>query len=180
MSNSHKKVELLGNLANVAIIIVAILLVAVLVNIGLSPTPPKSVAVDSPQIKPGAKLSLADMDWTKSGQTLLLILSTNCRYCAESAPFYQRLAQQKAGRNNIRLVAVLPQSIGEGQKYLSDHSISVDEVRQSPPLAAYANATPALVLIDRTGSVVESWVGKLPPQKEAEVLDRFLSEQAGN
>lgn len=179
MSNSLKKVELLGNLANVAIIIVAILLGAVLVNIGLSPTSPKSVAVDSPQIKPGAKLSLPDMDWTKSGQTLLMILSTNCRYCTESAPFYQQLAQQ-AGRNNIRLVAVLPQSIGEGQKYLSDHSISVDEVRQSPPRAAYANATPTLVLIDRTGSVVESWVGKLPPQKEAEVLDRFLSEQAGN
>lgn len=116
------------------------------------------------------------MDWTKGGQTLLLVLSTNCHYCTESAPFYQRLAQQKAGRPDIRTVAILPQVIGESQKYLSDHSVSVDEVTQSAPGALYAKATPTLILVDKAGSVLSSWVGKLSPDKEQEVLERFLTQ----
>lgn len=109
-----------------------------------------------------------------------MVLSTNCHFCTESAPFYQRLAQQKAGRGDVRLMAVLPQSVGEAQKYLDDHGISVDEVRQAVPGAAYARGTPTLILVDRTGSVIESWVGKLPPEKEAEVLSHFLGERSGD
>jgi hypothetical protein len=177
MINIHKKVELIANLA---IIVVAILLCAVLINILRPSTPAKSVAAEGPRITPGIKLSLPGLDWNKGDQTLLMVLSVNCHYCTESTPFYQRLVQQKAEREDIRLVAILPQSTGEAQKYLNDHGVSVDEVRQAVPGAAYANATPTLILVDRTGLVVESWVGKLSTQKEAEVLDRFLSQRTSS
>jgi len=176
MSNPHKNTELL---VNIAIVIVAILLTAVLINIGLRPAIHRSVA-ENPRIMPGTKLSLPGVDWNDGSQTLLMVLSTNCRYCAESVPFYQQLAQQKAKRGDIRLVAILPQSISEAQKYLNDKHISVDEVRQSVFGAVYAGATPTLILVDRTGSVVQSWVGKLPVQKEEEVLGRFLSDPSRN
>jgi hypothetical protein len=29
-------------------------------------------------------------------------------------------------------------------------------------------------MVDSTGSIIESWMGKLPPEKEAEVLNHFL------
>lgn len=178
MRNSNKNLELL---VNVAIIIVAMLLGTVLARpLYVLPIPKQPDGVQSTLIKPGTKLSLSGLDWNKGDQTLLMVLSTNCRFCTESSPFYQRLVQQKGGRGDVRLVAVLPQSVIEAQKYLSDHDISVDEVRQSVPGAFYANATPTLILVDRTGSVVESWAGKLPPQKELEVLDRFLRNTAGN
>lgn len=177
MKNS-KKLELL---VNVAIIIVAMLLGAVLARpLYLLPIPNQPGGVQSTLIKPGTKLSMSGLDWNEGDQTLLMVLSTNCHFCTESSPFYQRLVQQKGGRGDVRLVAVLPQSIIEAQKYLSAHGISVDEVRQSVPGALYANATPTLILVDRTGSVVESWAGKLPPQKELEVLDRFLRNTAAN
>lgn len=177
MKSIHKRIELLSN---IGIIVVAILLSVVFVNRYLLPAFIKPEAADSARIKPGMKLSLSGVDWNKSDKTLLMVLSSNCRYCTESAPFYQQLAQQKVGREDVRLIAVLPQSVGEAQQYLSTHGISVDEIRQPVTGAVYARATPTLIMVDKTGSVVESWVGKLPPEKEAEVLSRFLGERSGS
>lgn len=177
MKNTHKRIELLSN---IGIIVVAILLGVVFVSRYLLPAFMKPVAVESQPIKPGMKLSLTGVDWNKSDKTLLMVLSTNCRFCTESAPFYQRLAQQKVGREDVRLIAILPQSVSEAQQYLGNYGISVDEIRQPVPGAAYAQATPTLIMVDKIGSVVESWIGKLPPEKEAEVLRRFLGERSGD
>ena len=176
MSNLHKRIELLSNLA---IIVVAILLGVVLVNRYLLPASPKPEAVEGAQLKPGMKLSLPGVDWGGSSKTLLLVLSTNCHFCTESAPFYQRLAQEKAKHGDVSLIAVMPQSVSEAQKYLSDHGVAVDQISQAAPSVAYARGTPTLIMVDKTGSVVESWVGKLPPEKEVEVLNRFLIERSG-
>jgi hypothetical protein len=172
-----KKIELIANLS---IIAVAILLCGILISLCLPQPPSKAVIAESPRILSGTKLTLPGLEWGKSSQTLLIVISTNCHFCTESAPFYQHLAQQKAGRRDIRMVAILPQSAAEAQKYLSAQGVSVDEIRQSAPGAVYARATPTLILVDRTGSVVESWVGKLPPQTEEEVLGRFLSDPTRN
>ncbi|HMG76330.1 MAG TPA: hypothetical protein VK582_22845 [Pyrinomonadaceae bacterium] len=170
-SSIPKQVELV---ANIAIVIIAILLGFVLVKRFILPQSSKPAVEERAQIAPGTKLSLPGVDWSKGDKTLLMVLSTNCHFCTESAPFYQRLAQQKAGHGDVRMVAALPQSTGEAQKYLNDHAISVDEVTQSVPGAVFARATPTLILLDRAGSVLESWVGKLSPEKEAEVSGRFF------
>lgn len=177
MTSLPKRVEFLSN---IGIIVVAILLGVVLVTRYLLPPSPKSEAADVAQIKPGIKLSLPGLDWGKSDRTLLMVLSTSCHFCTESTPFYQQLAQQKVGRSDVRLIAVLPQSIGEAQQYLGAHGISVDEIRQSVPGAIYARATPTLITVDKTGSVIQSWVGKLPAEKEAEVMRAFLSGRSGD
>ncbi|MCM3871403.1 MAG: redoxin family protein [Pyrinomonadaceae bacterium] len=176
MRNLHQKVQFL---ANIAIIVVAFSLGGVLVSRYALPIFHQTKNVEDPRIEPGMKLSLSGVDWNKSDKTLLMVLSTNCRYCTESAPFYQRVARQKVGHNNVKLIAVLPQSSGEAQQYLSTHGITVDETRQSVPRAVYARATPTLIVVDKNGSVIESWVGKLPPEKEAEVINRFLGEPGG-
>lgn len=166
-----KKLELL---ANVAIIVVALLLGAVLVKRYLLPQPSTAKTADA-RIQPGTKLSLPGMEWGRSDKTLLMVLSTQCHFCTESAPFYQRLAREQSHGGRARLVAVLPQSVAEAQKYLGEHGIAVDEVRQVSPDAVGAAGTPTLIMLDSAGSVVESWVGKLPPDKESEVITRLLA-----
>jgi len=171
MRNIHKKIEIASN---IAIITVALLFGSVLVSRYLLPaSTPKPVAVEDDGITAGTKLPLADVDWSKSDKTLLLVLSTTCRYCTESTPFYQKLVQQKAGRGNVRLIAVMPQSINEAQRYLSEHKISIDEVRQASLNTINVRGTPTLIVVDRTGAVVQSWAGKLPPEKETEVVQQF-------
>ena len=171
MNSLSKKLELI---ANVAIIVVALLLGAVLVKRYLLPQTTNARAVDA-RIQPGTRLSLPGMEWGRSDKTLLLVLSTQCHFCTESAPFYQRLAREQSRVGRARLVAVLPQSVAEAQKYLGEHGIAVDEVRQLSPDAVGAAGTPTLIMLDSAGSVVESWVGKLPPDKESEVITRLLA-----
>ena len=174
MNNLTKRIELL---ANVAIIVVALLLGAVLVKRYLLPQAPSPQA--QARIQPGTKLSVPGVEWGKNERTLLLVLSTTCHYCTESSPFYQRLAQEKAKKGGVGLVAVLPQSVDESRKYLNGLGVAVDDVRQAGLDTVQVRGTPTLIVADRTGAVVESWVGKLPAEAEAEVLDRFLGGSTG-
>lgn len=174
MNNLTKRIELL---ANIAIIVVAVLLGGALVRRYLWPQaePPQAQA----RIQPGTKLSVPGVEWEKNNRTLLLILSTTCRFCTENSPFYQRLAREKAKQGGVSLIAVLPQSVGDSQKYLNDLGVTVDDVKQAGLDAVQVRGTPTLILADRTGAVVESWVGKLPAEAEREVLDRFLGGRPG-
>jgi hypothetical protein len=167
MSQLLKKTEMV---ANIAIVLVAILLGVVLVKNYLLPKPQPTMPTP---VAAGTKLSLPGVDWKANGRTLVLALSTVCRYCTESGPFYQRVAQQRATNQNIRLVAVFPQSVADGQKYLSDLGVTVDEVRQARLDSINVMATPTLILANADGVVAESWQGKLPGETESELLARL-------
>lgn len=167
MKNISGKVEILSN---VVIIVVAILLGTVLISRYLISPPPNGPAAEPSRIQAGTVLPLADVDWSKSSKTLVMVLSTSCRFCTDSIPFYQKLSKQKGTRSDIRLLVLLPQTAEESGRYLSEHGISVDEVRRAQPSEVYAKGTPTLIVVDREGKVIDSWVGKLPPEKEDEVI----------
>lgn len=121
LTGFSQKIELAANLA---ILVVACLLATVLAKNYLlakpfDPVASRSNAVSQPlresPIKIGVKLSSAEMEFAGPGQTLILAISSTCHFCTESAPFYKKLGQSK---RNIRLVAVLPQPVEDGRKYL--------------------------------------------------------------
>lgn len=169
MDKLNKKLELA---INILIIAVVILIGVVFVrNYLLSPrSTPETVDYRVPA---GTKVSLPGIDWAQNGQTLLLVLRKGCRYCAESAPFYQRLAREAATKNGVHLVAVLPQEVNEGRQYLSGLGVPIDEVRQAGLDTLQVRGTPTLILVSGKGEVIESWAGKLPAEKETEVLRRI-------
>lgn len=170
MSGIIKRIELVANLA---IIAVAILLGVVLVRNYLLPrfqAPQRAAATSIP---PGTRLSMPGVDWKANGRTVVLALSTGCHFCTESAPFYQRVAHERAKAGNIRLVAVFPEPVSEGQKYLSNLGVAVDEVRQARLDSIGVAGTPTLILADNQGAVIESWLGRLPNEKESEFLGRL-------
>lgn len=174
MKNLTRRIEVASN---VAIIIVALLVGVVAVK--------RYVLTDqsaraNPQILAGSKVSMLDVDWSKSDQTLLLVLQKGCRFCTESAPFYRRLAQSAAqGRSNTQLIAVLPQDEREGRAYLNDLGVPI-ETKQATVGSLGASGTPTLILVNKAGEVKASWVGKLPAEKESEVLSRVETERASN
>lgn len=168
MNNLAKRIEFL---ANVSIILVAALLSIVLVKNYLltssqKPKPAVSSTADS-QIRAGTKISLPDIDWAKNGQTIVLAISDQCHFCSESALFYQRLSSE---RGQTQLIAVLPQSVEEGKKYLDGLNVSVDDVKQVPLASLGIMSTPTLILVDTQGVAINSWVGKLAADREREVL----------
>lgn len=158
--NILKKTELL---ANVAIIIVAVLLGGVLIKRYLLTSDDAFGDRNNvSRITAGTKVSLPEIDWAKSDRTLLLVLSKGCRFCSESATFYQRLVRDTDGRG-VQFVAVLPQDVNEGRKYLNELGVTINEVKQSSLDSLGVGGTPTLILVNREGAVTDSWVGKLPP-----------------
>ena len=170
MNAFHKRVELF---ANIAIILVAISLVVVLAKRFVFTGPAPNTTAESSQPNIGAKLSLPDVDWSKSNKNLILVLSDSCKYCSESAPFYQHLVQERAQRATFRLTAVFPQPVSDGQKYLNGLGVAIDDIKQLSPGTIRIKGTPTLLLVNNAGIVTDEWLGKLPPEKEAEVLSRL-------
>jgi hypothetical protein len=132
--------------------------------------------VSAPQ--PGTKLSLPGIDWSKRQHTLLLVLSTKCRFCNDSLPFYRQLSAT-ARTTNVGLVAVFPQSESDVQQYLGQAGLIVDQTVQGSARTVGTRGTPTLLLVDRNGIVQRSWMGQLPKRSEAEVLDTVKATSRG-
>jgi hypothetical protein len=153
--------------SNIAVICAAALLSVVLVkNYLLKPTEPSGP-------KPGIHMNVAGVNWAGNGHTLVLALQKGCHFCSDSAPFYQKLADEFGNRPGVRLVAVLPQSTTEGKQYLDGLKVPIPDVRQAPLSDMSVRGTPTLLLVDGKGVVTDVWVGKQPPEKESAILAKL-------
>lgn len=170
MNNVHKRLEIV---ANIAIILVAITLVAVLAKRFVFSNRNQNQTTEQAPSNVGTKISQLDIDWSKSDKNLLLMLSNTCRYCTESAPFYKRLVQERTHRDTFRLTAVLPQPVSEGRSYLNGLGVDIEEIKQLSPGAIRIRGTPTLLLVNSAGVVTQEWLGILPPETENEVLSRL-------
>lgn len=176
-----RKLEIL---ANIAVVITSVVLCSVLVNKYFFTSARQEAPVEvvqskglassasrRPSIQAGTKISLPGIDWSKSTRTVVLALSTTCHFCSESAPFYQKLQQQKP--NNVRLVAVFSQPVENSRNYLNQLGVSVNDVVQSSLASLGVSGTPTLLLIDSEGSVTDSWVGRLSDSEAARVIEQI-------
>lgn len=170
MSNLQKRAEVA---ANIAIIVVAVVLCVVLVKrFVLDDNKPAAPPGAPNQITAGEKVPVG-MEWVKSGHTVLLVLQKTCRFCTESAPFYQRLVKETANRSDVKVVALFPGTVEESKQYLDGIGVSIADIRQVSPAEVKVSGTPTIILVDENGVAVDVWRGKLPPDKEAEVFSKL-------
>jgi hypothetical protein len=184
MNTNNKLAKNIETATNLSIILVAVIGATVLVrNYLLRPTAqiisaPPSAATRNPAASrdlptgpaQGTQLSVPGVTWSDSEETVVLALSDKCKYCTESAPFYKQLAAQIAQRSGVRVLAVFPQEPNAGKKYLDDLGISVGDVKQATLDSIGVRATPTLLIVDKSGTVKQSWVGLLKGDRETEVL----------
>lgn len=163
MNGIRRKTEIAANIATFA---VAIIVGVILVNRHFFTT--KSTPL--PTVPIGTKISIPNIDWSKNKQTLVLALKEGCKFCTESSPFYQRLITNVASKN-IQLVAVFPHSVETGGKYLEELKISISNLRHIPFDTIGVSGTPTLLLVNNEGEVTAGWIGRLPEEKESEVLN---------
>ena len=166
MRISDKTRRFLEISANVAILVVAIIVVR---NLIWSRWPPKQEA-ERPTV--GTKLSLPGIKWDE-GTTLVLVLQKGCRFCEESSAFYRRLHDERSG-SQPRMVAAVPGDRTEIARYLSEQGVLVDDIINTSLSDINVVFTPTLLLVDRSGKVSDVWVGKLDTRKETEVAQRIL------
>jgi len=157
--------------ANVCIIVVALVICAAVAKRLLLKS--HSSESGTQGVAAGTKINLTDIDFARNGQTLLLVLSINCKFCSASAPFYQNLARGSGSTHGTKLIALLPQQIEQSREYLKSLNVPIDEVKQTQPASVGVRATPTLILINSAGIVINSWVGQLQSDKETEVLSQL-------
>ena len=121
----------------------------------------------------GSKISALDVNWSNNKKNVLLVLQDGCRYCTESADFYKTLVQQTKDKN-VSVTAVLPQDKEVARKYLDKLQLPEIESKQSALNTLDVSATPTLIIADAQGQVEKVWVGKLPSEKQSEVLALLL------
>ncbi|HEU5235329.1 MAG TPA: hypothetical protein VFU50_20905 [Terriglobales bacterium] len=157
--------------ANVATIVLASVACFVFIR-GSFNSPPRAAqsSLARTQSQVGANLAHSSLpvDWRANDRTLILGMQTTCHFCTDSAPFFKRLSAAASG--NVKLVAVLPQTVNDSRAYLTKLGVHVDDVVQEQLSTVGISGTPTLLLVDKNGVVKNVWVGKLPPEREAEVL----------
>jgi hypothetical protein len=154
-------------IANAIVIVFAVVVGSVFLKDRLS-----SVAPDSDEIKAGEKLANLDgWDWGAHDQTLVLVLRKGCHFCEDSAPFYQRLTSQPQPiGSNSNIVAVFPDPADEVNKVVQSEALGVHAIAGVPLEKLKISSTPTLLLVDRSGKVLNAWVGMLSPRQELEVM----------
>lgn len=110
------------------------------------------------------------LDFSTNDKNLLLVLSTACHYCTASIPFYKQLIEKNAINGSVRIVASFPQDEPTIKRYLSENRLTFDSVIVATPSQMLAGGTPTLILVNRDGAIVNSWIGKLTPELEKDVI----------
>jgi hypothetical protein len=101
----------------------------------------------------------------------VIALSSSCRFCLASVPFYQRLTElKKAGGGKTRLVAVFPQTAAAANAFLAHNNISADVVASVSLEETGIEATPSLLLVNSLGTVQRQWTGMLSDALQKDVI----------
>jgi hypothetical protein len=162
----------LDKAANVALIIASLFLIGTLArNYYLSRLPDPNNELG---VKKGETVKLpegASADGQSAPTTLVLALSTHCRFCEASLPFYQKLAVFKnSAPTRVRLATVMSEPKEEIEAYLKKNGIAADSVFSMPMSQIGVKGTPTLLLLDGHNKLIESWIGQLNSQAESEVI----------
>ena len=94
--DTPRRTSKLEIIANLATILVSLLLSVVLIRVFLLPPPVPATSRPGPRVGMSIKDSLPGVDWAKNKRTLVLAISTKCHFCTESAPFFQLIDKEKA------------------------------------------------------------------------------------
>jgi hypothetical protein len=121
--------------------------------------------------------NIGGIAWGDHQSTLVLAVRKGCHFCEDSMPFYQRLAALRdQHQTDTQLVAVFPDSEGEAHGVLKDARLDSIGLASGVPLSRInVTGTPTLILVDKRGVVSRTWMGRLQPDGEGEVIKALKS-----
>ncbi|MGZ8842806.1 MAG: TlpA family protein disulfide reductase [Pyrinomonadaceae bacterium] len=116
--------------------------------------------------------AIPELNYGRTPKTVLLALNIYCKYCVESIPFYQRLAQaQKENESSFQLAAIfLNKETDAVRNLVREKELSVLAIPNVDFSIARISTTPTIALLDNNGKVLNSWVGELSEEREKEVF----------
>ncbi len=153
----------LDRASNIAVIVVAVVVVVTLLHREFHTTPNPNASLK------GTSLQLAAITHTPAKVNLVLGISTVCHFCEQNVGFYQQLSTLEAP-GKLAFFTVFPQSAADASAFLNQKEIHPDGVVSSPLSKYKITGTPTLLLVDASGKVKEAWVGALDASRQADVV----------
>lgn len=136
-----------------------------------------------PQLfREGERIPIFDgLDVSKVARTLVMVVRHDCRYCAESLPFYRTLSQSLSDNNPVgsQLVIVTVDDLETAKQYVRDNQLNISAIVPVPPARRSelrVPGTPTLMLVDRDGRIQRMWVGTLDPTRQKEVTAALVAQ----
>lgn len=101
---------------------------------------------------------------------VVIAISSSCRFCTESTPFYRQLADaHRRANGDWSLTFVGLEDPAALSSYLRSHGVDSPRVA-ALPLDLGIRGTPTLLMIDGNGKVTEALWGKLSEAQEKDTL----------
>jgi hypothetical protein len=107
-------------------------------------------------------------------RTVLVVVSSTCRFCTASMDFYRQLSQQVARNAKLSIRFVSAESADTLSGYLQRNGLAGVQIGPLPP--GYSiGGTPTLLMLDRDGRVSHGWLGQLSSEQEEQVVAAVLA-----
>lgn len=132
---------------------------------------PRRMQVDIHAINAARHLrSINEADWDRFRMSFVLILSSTCQYCTQSAPLYKRLLDRTGTVAGVQVVALFAEPADQGRVYLHSLGVPIQKVFHHDVAQLGVPGTPTILLADSRGDVTRVWTGVLTSDQEHELL----------
>jgi|SRR5437660_811035 len=129
----------------------------------------------APGLRKGEVLSqLENYHVSKSAKTLIIALNTACAFCVEGTPFYNQLAEV-SHKNQTQVISIFSNSVDDVRRFTQEHQLKTDSIAEADLNELKISATPALILVDSKGRVLDFWIGKLSEDDQQKVMKSIAS-----
>lgn len=118
----------------------------------------------------GRQVNLPGANWQAAPFSVLLQISSTCRFCAESMPFYKRLTDaRQAPAAKAAVIVATADAVAVMRKFLTDRQVTVNKVLHSR-LEQFGSGTPTVYIVDSKGVVRRVFTGELDSAGQQELL----------
>jgi thioredoxin-related protein len=107
---------------------------------------------------PASKITVVE---SKPHTSLVLFIRHDCGFCVESLPLYKTLSSlAPVASGVIRMVAVTYDSENMFREFATSNGLNITRFSPNQPYQNYiVGGTPAMLLIDQSGKIIDGWRG---------------------
>jgi rhodanese-related sulfurtransferase len=119
---------------------------------------------------------IPEVDWSNRERTVVLALSTSCRFCSANAIFYTELIEAVSKDQRLRVIAIFQEGEERGREYLKSLGIHLKDVYQAKFRKLNIREVPSVVTINSSGEVISSQAGYLKREDQIELLSKVTGK----
>lgn len=116
----------------------------------------------------GERVRIPGVSLATARRNVVLVLSSRCHFCIADSGFHRRLVAE-ALSSGWAVYAVFSPADADAS-YPARLGLSPPMVRRIPFDVLGITVTPAVLLVDRTGTIVRSWVGAASSEEQAAIF----------